>query len=46
MTKNKDEFDKNDDELNKWDLILANMFVIILVIGLVIAGIVLIRMTS
>ncbi len=46
MTKNKDEFDKKDDELTKWDLILANMFVITLIIGLIIAGIVLIRITN
>lgn len=41
MTKNKDEFDHNNDELTKWDFILANMFVILLLTGLLIAGIVL-----
>lgn len=44
MTKNKDELDKNDDEFNKWDLILANIFVIMLAIGLLIAGMVVMNM--
>lgn len=44
MTENKDEFDKKDDELNKWDYILANTFVIVLAIGLLVAGIVLMKM--
>lgn len=39
MNKNKDEFDK-------WDLFLANLFVIILVIGLLVAGIVIIKMAN
>lgn len=44
MTKNKDELDKNDDEFNKWDLILANIFLIMLAIGLLIAGMVVMNM--
>lgn len=44
MTKNKDELDKNDDDFNKWDLILANIFVIMLAIGLLIAGMVVMNM--
>lgn len=44
MTENKDEFDKKDDELNKWDYILANTFVIVLAIGLLVAGIVIMKM--
>lgn len=44
MTKNKDELDKNDDEFNKRDLILANIFVIMLAIGLLIAGMVVMNM--
>lgn len=44
MAKNKDEINKNDDELNKWDLILVNTFVIVLAIGVLLAGIVLMAM--
>lgn len=44
MTKNKDEINKNDDDFNKWDLILANIFVIMLAIGLLIAGMVVMNM--
>lgn len=44
MTENKDEFDKKDDELNKWDYILANTFIIVLAIGLLVAGIVIMKM--
>ena len=46
MTKNKDELDKNDDGFNKWDLILANIFVIMLAIGLLIAGMVVMNMAQ
>lgn len=37
---------KINDEFDKWDLILANLFVIILVIGLLVAGIVIIKMAN
>ncbi len=46
MNENKDEFDKSDDESNKWDLILASIFTILLVFGLLISGIVLFKMTN
>lgn len=46
MNENKDDFDKNDDESNKWDLILASIFTILLVFGLLISGIVLFKMTN
>jgi len=45
MTKNKNEFDKNNDEFNKDDIIIPNMFVIALVIGLTVACIVMLKMT-
>lgn len=46
MIKNKDEFDKNDDEFNKWDIILAYLLIFLIIVGLLISGIVLIDMTS
>ena len=42
MMKNKDKFDKKNkenDELEKGDFLIANAFVIVLVAGLIIAGI-------
>lgn len=46
MTKNKNELNKNDDELTKWDLILAGAFVISLVLGLLVSGFVVLVMTK
>lgn len=43
MTENKDEFEKKDDELNKWDFIIAISFVVMLTIGLLIAGLVIMK---
>lgn len=45
MTKNKNEFDKNNDEFNKKDFIIANTFVIVLAISLAVACIVMLKMT-
>ncbi len=46
MNKINDEFKKDYDDFDKWDLFLANLFVIILVIGLLVAGIVIIKMAN
>lgn len=48
MTKCKHEYDYDDthDELNKWDVILTNIFVISLLVGLLITGFVLTGMTN
>ncbi|MDY0410087.1 hypothetical protein ACFFIS_08210 [Virgibacillus soli] len=45
MTKSKEKINNNHDELNKRDLISANIFVALLAIGMLIAGIVLVKMT-
>lgn len=43
MTENKDKFNKKDDELNKLDYIIVITFVVALVIGLLIAGLVIMK---
>lgn len=45
MNENEDKFETNDDEIDKLDLILANTFVGLLMAGLLIAAIVIIKMT-
>lgn len=44
MTDNNER--EKDDELSKWDLILAQAFVIILVVGILLGGIILYNITD
>lgn len=46
MIKNKDELEHNDNEFNKWDIILANILIASVVAGFLIAGAVIINMTN
>lgn len=46
MNQNKEQFDKNNTEFDKWDLILTNTLVSLLIIGLIVAGIVVILATK
>ncbi|HLR01719.1 MAG TPA: hypothetical protein VK111_03165 [Virgibacillus sp.] len=38
--------DKNNDELSKWDIILAHAFVSILMVGILLGGIVLYNISN
>ncbi|WP_191126251.1 hypothetical protein [Cerasibacillus terrae] len=43
MTENKHEFEKEDDEIDKLDYILATTFVILLAIGLLVSCIIIMK---
>lgn len=45
MTQNNHEHDKNNDAFSKSEIILVNVFIILLIAGLLVAGIVLMKMS-